>query len=112
MQNFNPEQFLQQHYAPSTGASVLPGTLLGGGAGAGLGALFAKLTNNALGIPMGVGAGAGALLGALVNNGINTRKASTDREAALANLSSQQYADVMRAYGEQMHVPMNQSILF
>jgi phage protein U len=112
MQNFNPEQFLQQYYAPSAEDTVLPGALLGGGVGAGLSALFAKLSGNSLGLPMGIGAGAGALLGLFTNMDINSRKAASDRELALASLSPQQYDAVMKAYGEQMHVPMNQSVLF
>lgn len=113
MVNFDPNQFLQQHYAPTSSPSnVLPGLLLGGGGGAGLGALFASLTGNPLPLAMGLGGLSGGLLGGAVNAGINAKQQDASLQQALAQLTPSQRAAVMQAYGEQMHVPMKESILF
>lgn len=111
--NFDPNQFLQQHYAPmSSPSNVLPGLLLGGGGGAGLGALFASLAGAPLPLTMGLGGLAGGVLGGAVNAGINGRRHDANIQQALAQLTPEQRTAVMQAYGEQMHVPMKESVLF
>lgn len=113
MQNFDPNLFLQQNYSPINNLSdTLPGLILGSGGGAGLGALFASLTGASLPLTMGLGGLAGGILGGSINTGINGRRHSANVQQALAQLTPEQRAAVMQAYGEQMHVPMEDSILF
>ena len=110
---FNENQFVQQHYGKQpVSTKTLLG--LGGGAlgGAGLGGLFALLSGGSVLPYAGLGGLAGSVLGGAIGAGASMRDQQSTTEQALAQLTPSQRDAVMQAYGEQMHVPVKDSILF
>lgn len=110
---FDANQFIQQHYGKQP-ISPKPLLGLGGGAlgGAGLGGLFALLSGGNVLPYAGLGGLAGGLLGGAVGAGASMRDQQAATEQALAQLTPAQRNAVMQAYGEQMHLPMKDSVLF
>lgn len=103
---FDAKAFLDNQEAQRDLQFPIAGTALGAGAGAGLGALFAKLSGAGISPALlELPAVAGGVIGGLAQFRKQSDVHNAAYEQALAQLSPEEYDAVMQEYGRRMHTP-------